>query len=183
MKRFVKKYERGFSIRLNHVLDLINLPQPGRYSYIARVTGMGHSNSRTIFLNDRPPKKTIFMQKLTTHLSYEVNRIHRFEASPDMFRVFLLFGESEVASWLTQKNRALINTNCTQGISSACKEKVEKVIMDHGFESSMFVESQWYNLIEVVSRHIDNNSSWTETIEVNSTIINAASILAKNRLL
>lgn len=62
----------GFSKRLNSLLDATDVPMTGRYALIAKVTGMGHSNSRALFINDRPPKKAQFVSKL---LHYFVSNI------------------------------------------------------------------------------------------------------------
>jgi hypothetical protein len=57
MEKTLTHYVGGFAKRLNAVMDTMGLPDSGRYTYIKQITGMEHSNSRSIFLDDRPQER------------------------------------------------------------------------------------------------------------------------------
>jgi hypothetical protein len=103
-KTRAKQCVSGFAKRLNSLLDALGLPNPGRYAYIKNVTGMGHSNSRSIFINDRPPKNQTFQNNLVSHLAQALTtKFERDIPIEEVFR-FLFTGNGHVGSLMNPDN-------------------------------------------------------------------------------
>lgn len=88
----------GFSNRLHLMLDVIGHQKTGRYSYIAEITGMAKSNSRAVFVNDRPPKKQLFNDLLSQYLSTELMKRRDISVGPKEILEYLLSGSLHIAN-------------------------------------------------------------------------------------
>ncbi|OES24435.1 hypothetical protein [Alteromonas macleodii] len=97
-----QKPEVGFSSRLNRLLDELGLPMTGRYAYIAKITGMGHSNSRSMFINDRPPKKQQFVDKLLAHFVQNLSHLKIDTLETSDIVDYLFFDRGKVRDFYVQ---------------------------------------------------------------------------------
>jgi len=177
------KYSNGFAFRLNRLLDMLDLPVTGRYAYVAKVTGMGNSNSRSLFVSDRPPKKSVFLEKLSAHLSKELDRLHAVAIETNKVKTFLLLGDSEISAWLSDYSETLLENRNKVSVNfiETLPKHVEQLIRDANIQSSMFEHTQWQRLTNVLAKHCSDQQAINTNAE--TEVIEALVVLAKRNLL
>jgi hypothetical protein len=178
-------YSGGFARRLNSVLDALGLPNPGRYLFIKNITGMGHSNSRSLFVDDRPPKKQIFLDNLCTSLASELtNKVDSPISQVDMYN-FLICGNGIVAKFINTGVSDLESALLTIPVSF--QSRLAVVVNEIGRENKVDIFSQLDNqqldiLLKKMSVYAHKNNANTDSDDF-KVIVSSAIRLAEHSLL
>jgi len=178
-------YVGGFAKRLNSILDTLGLPNPGRYAYIKNVTGMGHSNSRSIFINDRPPKNKTFQNNLVSHLAQALTTKLGGDIPSEEVLHFLNTGNGHVGLLVTPDNAIL--EKAVSAIPLAFQSKLALVVNEIGLENGINVfddidSAQLTLLLKKMSVHAHQNNKDMKGEEFKRVVVSAIT-LAEHALL
>ncbi|MFT7052886.1 MAG: hypothetical protein ACJAU1_000436 [Psychromonas sp.] len=184
-KPITNLYTGGFAKRLNSILDALGLPNPGRYAYIKNVTGMGHSNSRSIFINDRPPKNQTFQNNLVTHLAQALTTKSGTDIPREEVLSFLLTGNGHIGLLVTPDDPIL--EKAVSAIPLVFQSKLALVVNEIGQKKGINVledidRTQLTLLLKKMSVYAHQYDADMKS-EVFKTVVLSAIILAEHTLL